>query len=131
MRRGGTSGRRDALLLLLLASCQAPNPGRQGELTNPYAGNASAAKAGEALFGSMNCDGCHGGGGVGFVGPSFVDGRWRFGGSDSAVFYSIKHGRAQGMPTYGRLLSDSTIWQLVAYLKSLPVPTDVATEAWP
>jgi mono/diheme cytochrome c family protein len=60
-----------------------------------------------------------------------MDGRWRFGGSDSAVFYSIKNGRAQGMPNYGRLLSDSTIWQLVAYIKSQPVPVDVATEAWP
>jgi mono/diheme cytochrome c family protein len=124
------------LALLVFAACSrvAPTDSRASnsrESTNPFAGNAAAAKAGEALFGSMNCDGCHGGGGVGFVGPSFVDGRWRFGGSDSAVFYSIKHGRAQGMPTYGRLLSDSTIWQLVAYLKSLPVPTDVATEAWP
>jgi cbb3-type cytochrome c oxidase subunit III len=117
--------------LLLLVACSRVAPGTPGEATNPLAGDRAAAKAGEALFGSMNCDGCHGGGGVGFVGPSFVDGRWRFGGSDSAVFHSIQAGRAQGMPAYGTLLSDSTIWQLVTYLKSLPVPTDVATEAWP
>ena len=117
--------------LLLLVGCTQATPSGRGESSNPFAGNQAAAKAGEALFGSMNCDGCHGGGGVGFVGPSFVDGRWRFGGSDSAVYYSIKRGRAQGMPAYGQWLSDSTIWQLVTYLKSLPVPTDVATEAWP
>jgi len=116
------------LAILLLAACgSAP----ETSSTNPYAGNASAAKAGEGLFGGMNCDGCHGIGGLGFVGPNLMDGRWRFGGSDSAVFYSIKNGRAQGMPAYGRMLSDSTIWQLVAYIKSQPVPVDVATEAWP
>lgn len=120
-----------SVLLALIVSCGPAPPNGRGEAANPFAGNAAAAKAGEALFGSMNCDGCHGGGGVGFVGPSFVDGRWRFGGSDSAVFHSIYGGRAQGMPAYGPLLSDSTIWQLVTYLKSLPVPADVATEAWP
>src|SRR3989449_8312097 len=36
-----------------------------------------------------NCDGCHGGGAVGWVGPSLVDGRWRYGGADGAVFHSI------------------------------------------
>jgi cytochrome c oxidase cbb3-type subunit 3 len=124
--------RREVVLVSLLASCQAPVSARNDELTNPYAGNSSAAKAGEALFGSMNCDGCHGAGGLGFVGPNLVDGRWRFGGSDSAVFYSIREGRAQGMPAYGQLgLSDSTIWQLVTYIKSQPVPVDIATEAWP
>src|SRR5690348_11356708 len=34
---------------------------------------AESAKSGENLFGSMNCDGCHGGGAVGWVGPSLVD----------------------------------------------------------
>ena len=26
----------------------------------------------------MNCDGCHGGAGAGWVGPRLSDGRWRF-----------------------------------------------------
>lgn len=78
----------------------------------------------------MNCDGCHGTGGLGFVGPNLVDGRWRFGGSDSALFQSIYAGRAQGMPAYGGLLSDSTIWQIIAWIRSQPVPGDIATEAW-
>ena len=117
-----------SLAIVLFAACEpAPVP----DAANPFADNSAAAKAGEALFSSMNCDGCHGTGGLGFVGPNLVDGRWRFGGSDSAVFQSISAGRAQGMPPYGRLLSDSTIWQLVTYIKSQPVPADVATEAWP
>lgn len=125
------------MLLLLVVACQPISP-RSQEATiaepaaNPFANSADAAKAGAALFGSMNCDGCHGTGGLGFVGPNLVDGRWRFGGTDSAVFLSIREGRAQGMPAYGQLgLSDSTIWQLVSYIKSQPVPADVATEAWP
>ena len=46
------------------------------------ADNPNDAKSGLALFGSMNCDGCHGGGAVGGEGPSLVDGRWRYGGAD-------------------------------------------------
>src|SRR5581483_10975496 len=37
--------------------------------------NPNDAKSGQGLFGSMNCDGCHGGGAVGWEGPSLVDGR--------------------------------------------------------
>jgi cytochrome c oxidase cbb3-type subunit 3 len=79
----------------------------------------------------MNCDGCHGGGAVGFVGPSLVDGRWRYGGEDGALFHSIFYGRPRGMPAYGGILSDTTIWQLVTYVRSQPLPGVVPTAAWP
>jgi cytochrome c oxidase cbb3-type subunit 3 len=98
---------------------------------NPLRGDANAAKHGETLFNAMNCDGCHGGGGFGFVGPSLIDGRWRFGGDEGEVFRSIRDGHAQGMPAYGALLTDATIWQLVTYLQSLPLAKDVPTLAWP
>jgi cytochrome c oxidase cbb3-type subunit 3 len=78
----------------------------------------------------MNCDGCHGGGGVGFVGPSLVDGRWRYGADDGALFRSIFYGRPRGMPAYGGLLSDVTVWQLVTYMRTQPVPGVVPTVAW-
>ena len=122
-----------ALALSLLAACGTAAPPRSadGDQRNPFEGNTQAAQAGEALFSSMNCDGCHGTGGLGFVGPNLMDGRWRFGGSDSAVFQSISDGRSQGMPAYDSLLSDETIWQIIAYIRSQPVPEDVATEAWP
>jgi cytochrome c oxidase cbb3-type subunit 3 len=79
----------------------------------------------------MNCDGCHGGGAVGWVGPSLVDGRWRYGGTDGAVFQSIYYGRPRGMPAYGGILSPSAIWKIVTYLRAQPVPVDVPTESWP
>ena len=82
------------------------------------------------LFAAMNCDGCHGGGAVGFVGPSLIDGRWRYGGDDGELFHSIYYGRAHGMPAYGGLLPDTAVWQLIAYLRSEPVPGVVPTMAW-
>src|SRR5438552_537210 len=54
-------------------------PPPAGELRNPHAGDADGAKNGERLFASMSCDGCHGGSGSGWVGPSLSDGRWRYG----------------------------------------------------
>ena len=53
-------------------------------------------EAGANLFSAMNCDGCHGGGAVGWVGPSLVDGRWRYGGTDEELFTSIFYGRPKG-----------------------------------
>jgi len=78
----------------------------------------------------MNCDGCHGGGAVGFVGPSLVDGRWRYGGDDGALFHSIYYGRPHGMPAYGGILPDTTVWQLISYMRSQPVPGVVPTMVW-
>jgi len=100
-------------------------------LVNPLSDDPVAAQQGEVLFGAMNCDGCHGGGAIGFVGPSLVDGRWRHGGDDGALFHSIFYGRANGMPAYGGILSDTTVWQLVTYVKSQPVPVVVPTATWP
>jgi cytochrome c oxidase cbb3-type subunit 3 len=101
------------------------------DLVNPLSGDSDAVAKGEALFSAMNCDGCHGGGGIGFVGPSLVDGRWRYGGEDGALFQSIFYGRPRGMPAYGGMLADPTVWQLISYIRSQPVPGVVPTVAWP
>jgi len=97
---------------------------------NPVAGKADAIKAGEALFSSMNCDGCHGGGATGWVAPALNDGRWRYGGSDAAVFQSIYYGRPKGMPAFGGLLQPAIIWKLVSYVQSLPLGKAVPTQRW-
>ena len=86
--------------------------------------------AGANLFGSMNCDGCHGGGAVGWVGPSLVDGRWRYGGADEEIFSSIYYGRPKGMPAYGGVIGAEGVWNLVAYIKAQAVPTVVPTTSW-
>ncbi len=99
-------------------------------LENPFGSDTDAVVEGERLFGGMNCAECHGGGGVGFVGPSLVDGRWRYGGDDGALFRSIYAGRPRGMPAYGGILPDAAIWRIVTYLRSQPVPENVPTESW-
>jgi cytochrome c oxidase cbb3-type subunit III len=101
-----------------------------GALANPHAGDAAVAKNGALLFTTMNCDGCHGGGGSGFVGPNLADGRWRYGGSDAEVFTSIFYGRPKGMPAFGGVLGSEGVWTLVTYIRSLPLPSDLPTESW-
>jgi cytochrome c oxidase cbb3-type subunit 3 len=101
-----------------------------GSLRNPYQGDRKVADAGAALFTSMNCDGCHGGGGTGFVGPSLSDGRWRYGGAEDEIYQSIYYGRTQGMPAFGGVLEPDVIWTLVTYIQSLPVPANVPTQSW-
>ena len=105
-------------------------PPNGAELNNPLRGDSAAAKNGATLFSAMNCDGCHGGEGSGWVGPSLADGRWRYGGADGEIFSSIYFGRPKGMPAFGGALSPTAIWSLVTYLKSLPAPVDVPTESW-
>jgi cytochrome c oxidase cbb3-type subunit 3 len=99
-------------------------------VANTEARNSKAADEGATLFTSMNCDGCHGGGAVGAVGPSLTDGRWRYGGADADIYRSIAEGRPKGMPSFGGALPPPMIWRLVAYIKSLPPPKDVPTESW-
>jgi cytochrome c oxidase cbb3-type subunit 3 len=101
-----------------------------GSLRNPYAGDRKVAEAGAALFSSMNCDGCHGGGATGFAGPSLSDGRWRYGGAEGEIYQSIFYGRPQGMPAFGGVLQSDIIWTLVTYIQSLPVPANVPTQSW-
>jgi cytochrome c551/c552 len=86
--------------------------------------------AGANLFSAMNCDGCHGGGAVGWVGPSLVDGRWRYGGTDEEIFTSIFYGRPKGMPAYGGVIGTDGVWMLVAYIKAQAVPPVVPTTSW-
>ena len=101
-----------------------------GSLRNPFAGDRASADEGGKVFTSMNCDGCHGGGATGWVGPSLVDGRWRYGGSDGEIYLSIYSGRPRGMPAYGGILSGGPIWKIVSYLRAQPLPADVPTESW-
>jgi cytochrome c551/c552 len=100
------------------------------EPQNPRAADKENLQNGERLFASMNCDGCHGAAGSGWVGPSLADGRWRYGGQDGEIFSSIFYGRPKGMPAYGGVIGRDGVWTLVSYLKSLPRPDVVPTQSW-
>lgn len=98
---------------------------------NPYAGDPASVQQGKALFRTMNCEGCHSIGGEGSWAPSIITGRWRYGGTDAAVFQTIFYGRPRGMPAYGGILPPELTWKLVAFLRSLPPPKAVPTQSWP
>ena len=105
-----------------------PPPG--ATLTNPLAGDSTAASEGARLFEGFNCGGCHGGT-TGAVGPSLADGRWRYGGADGEIFHSIFYGRPRGMPAFGGAVPAASIWRIVAWLKSIePAPDSLATTHW-
>jgi cytochrome c oxidase cbb3-type subunit III len=97
-------------------------------LAYPYDGDAGAIAAGAKLYISYNCVDCHGADGGGAMAPAFVDGRWHFGGSPSQVYESIWQGRPDGMPAWGGLIDQHSIWRLVAYVRSLDKGKDVTTE---
>jgi cytochrome c oxidase cbb3-type subunit 3 len=109
----------------------AGNPPPAGTLKNPFKGDTSVATQGAAMFNGFNCDGCHAGGAVGAAGPSLADGRWRYGGSDGAIFMSIFYGRPRGMPAFGGTLPAESIWRLVTYLQSFQPPdSTISTTSW-
>lgn len=139
-----------AALVMVVAACSGPDSGASTSsssdaggrlfaggvappteiLENPLDSDADAVVVGEGFFGAMNCGECHGAGGVGFVGPSLVDGRWRYGGADGELYQSIHAGRPRGMPAYGGILADAAIWSIVTYLRAQPIPENVPTQSW-
>lgn len=86
---------------------------------SPYAGDQVAIREGERLFRQMNCSDCHGYDARGGMCPNLVDGEWLFGATSADRFSSVHGGRARGMPAYGELLPDESIWKIVAYVEDL------------
>src|SRR5207253_7034644 len=108
-----------------------PGLGAQGvwaRLVNPYEGNAQRRDEGSKLFVAYNCMDCHGVDGSGAMGPSLQDNRWHFGGSAGEVFQSIYEGRPDGIPSWDARIDDTSIWRLVAYVRSLGKGKDSSTE---
>ncbi len=87
---------------------------------NPYTGNEEAIKAGEKLFVTYGCSGCHGLGGGGGMGHPLTDDVWKHGGDDATLMLLIK-GELAGstMPKFGQTLDEDQIWKLIAYVRSL------------
>lgn len=85
---------------------------------NPLAGNSDAAEAGHALFGNMNCAGCHAYDLTGGMGPDLTDAVWLYGGKPGEIFHTIAEGTPRGMPAWKDKLTTDQIWQLVSYIQS-------------
>jgi cytochrome c oxidase cbb3-type subunit 3 len=65
----------------------------------------------------------NGGGGMG---PALSDPIWIYRSSAANIYLDIVQGREAGMPAFGAMLPDRTVWELVAYIQSIakkPGPT--------
>jgi len=87
--------------------------------TNPYRGDAAGIAAGQEVWATI-CVACHKPDGSGLVGPSLVDPYWKYGDSDEVLFETVSAGRPGGMPPWGAQLGTEKIWQVLAYMETLP-----------
>jgi cytochrome c oxidase cbb3-type subunit III len=92
------------------------------QIGNPLAKDPQTATRGMQDFNQFNCVGCHAANAGGGMGPALSEGKFIYGQSPANVFLSIYQGRPNGMPAWGELLPESTIWELVAYVESIAHP---------
>jgi cytochrome c oxidase cbb3-type subunit 2 len=82
---------------------------------NPFVGDAAAEREGEAIY-RAECEGCHGAGGKGDVGPPLAGT-----GEDGEAFDAVASGKGGGeMPAYASTLGEEKIWKVLAHLRRLP-----------
>jgi len=110
-----------ALLCAALATTACQREQRRFSDSRPRDAERSAwaVAEGKRLYQAFNCDGCHGRGGGGGMGPPLMDAAWIYGVAPDNVYASIVRGRPNGMPAFGGRVTESQAWQLVAYVRSL------------
>ena len=70
-------------------------------------------------FNQFNCVGCHANNGAGGIGPSLSDNVWIYGNKPAQIYMTLVQGRPNGMPAFGQVLPEQTLWELVAYAQSI------------
>ena len=93
--------------------------GLNPDMPNPLQGDPDAVARGAKDFDAFNCSGCHMARGGGGMGPALSNARWIYRDSAANIYLSIAQGRSAGMPAFGAMLPDRTIWELVAYVQSI------------
>ena len=116
------------LLTLVLFGCSGdsePAGGKSQQTAGPVARHGSAEQkelaAGYALF-SKTCRVCHGNEGNGRgsrKGPSLQRSEYTYGRTREAVLESIRNGRPNGMPAYGKVFSQEQLDNLASYVLTL------------
>jgi cytochrome c oxidase cbb3-type subunit 3 len=118
----------------VIASALAPGVDHTLVTTDPrataYYDNAEAVNTGKQLFKQYNCSGCHSNGGGG-MGPSLMDGEWIYGDRLEQIHQTLVEGRPNGMPSWGGKVSDTQLWQISAYVRSLSLPQTLAAQNGP
>jgi len=83
-------------------------------IQNPVGNDPAAPLRGMRYFNAFNCVGCHAANGGGGIGPSLSNRFFKYGSAPGNIFLTIVQGRPNGMPSWGGILPDSVIWDLVA-----------------
>lgn len=99
------------------------------KVANPIAPTPESVASGRRSYRRM-CALCHGpegkgdggGAGAGGVPADLTAARWRYGGSDGELFAVIHDGTSADMQGYAEQLSDTAIWNLVNYIRTLASP---------
>jgi cbb3-type cytochrome c oxidase subunit III len=116
-----------AIVVALLQSPAAPKKGGNPEaakITNPVAASPESSAAGKRVYTRM-CSRCHGPEGKGdgsaatSTVPDLTDAAWDYGGSDGEIFSVIHDGVSADMDGYAARLSDTDIWNVVNYLRTV------------
>ena len=108
------------LLFLLsagLALAQNANEPHAGGLQNPFGNDPQAIAAGAEVF-RVHCSACHGARGEGGSGPDLTEGTYSSGGRDEDLRQVVMTGRGV-MRGFRNILTGESIWQVVAYVRSL------------
>ena len=120
-----------AFFVNLTCNLSVPNILAQGQ--NPLAGDPKAAKLGESQF-RANCAFCHGlGARGGGRGPDLTRSQKRHGNADADLFRTINEGvPGTAMPPNGATqqgvgMTETEIWQVVAYIRSVQVKAPAQT----
>jgi mono/diheme cytochrome c family protein len=108
----------------------------KGQLKNPYSDTDTAVvQAGQQLYMSYGCSGCHGGTGGGGMCPPLTNDTWVYGGDDDTLFRLVSYGsqdlRSKGysrkgqenvvgdMPAMGQILkTDDDLWKILAFVRA-------------
>ena len=114
--------------LTLVVSVLAAWQGPPAAVVNPLAVDPAAVTDGRGLYNQI-CQSCHGAAGQGTDrGPALASGTFAHGSTDGDLFRSIRNGvPGTQMAGFGAL-SDTDVWRLVSYLRSLR-PEAVASVA--
>jgi cytochrome c oxidase cbb3-type subunit III len=92
---------------------------------SPFQQNAWGISEGKRLYENVNCVGCHSHGGGG-MGPALMDDKWIYGSYPGNMFATIVEGRPNGMPAFRNRLTDTQVWQIVAYIQSMSGQAPIA-----
>ena len=118
------------LFVVVTALLQSPTAPRKGgnpeaaKIKNPIAASSESASAGKRVYTRM-CGRCHGPEGKGdgtaasVAVPDLTDKAWDYGGSDGEIFWVIHDGVSTDMDGYAARLSDTDIWNVVNYVRSV------------